>query len=181
MKPTEMLANEHKLIRQALDSFSLAVEKLEREEKPPKEFFEKGVDFVRNFADKYHHFKEEYLMFGRLAEKKNGELDAQIDALRYQHDRGRDLIGEISNALDGYSRGENAPTTILLENLAAYVSLLRSHIHKEDHAFYPMVDEELSEEEQKILLDEFEKENSKTAGNVFEDSHKLVMEIGAMV
>ena len=44
-----------------------------------------------------------------------------------------------------------------------------------------MVDEELSEEEQKILLDEFEKENSKTAGNVFEDSRKLVMEIGAMV
>ena len=181
MKPTQILVDEHNLIRQAIDNFALAVEKLERDERPPKEFFEKGVDFVRNFADKHHHFKEEYLMFGRLAEKKKGKLDAQIDSLRYQHDRGRDLIGEIAGAIDGYSRGEDAQTTILLENLAAYVSLLRSHIHKEDHGFYPMVDEALSEDEQKMLLDEFEKEDSKTGGNVFEDSRKLVMEIGTMV
>jgi len=181
MKPTEILVDEHNLIRQALDSFVLAVEKLERNERPPTEFFEKGVKFVRTFADKFHHYKEEYLMFGHLAEKNNGELDAQIDALRYQHDRGRDLIGAIDSALEGYDQGEDARTTILLENLAAYVSLLRSHIHKEDHSFYPLVDKEFSEDEQRSLLEEFHKEESKAGGQILEESQKLVKEMGALL
>jgi hemerythrin-like domain-containing protein len=181
MKPTEILIEEHNLIRQALASMSLAVERLETGERPPAEFFEKAVQFTRDFSDKFHHYKEEYLMFGRLAQKKDGELDAQIDALRYQHDRGRDLISTISNALDGYAQGEDARTTVILENLAAYTSMLRRHIHKEDHVFYPLVDSTLSEEDQHYLKEEFLKEEKKAGGTIFEDSRKLVKEIGAML
>lgn len=41
-----------------------------------------AVKFLHNFADKFHHFKEEYLMFGLLAEKKGGRFDGPIGALR---------------------------------------------------------------------------------------------------
>lgn len=181
MKPTELLIEEHNLIRQALESMGLAIDKLETGERPPVEFFEKAVDFTRNFSDKFHHYKEEYLMFGRLAQMKKGELDAQVDALRYQHDRGRDLIAEISNALDGYAQGEDARTTILLENLAAYVSMLRRHIHREDYVFYPMVDDVLSAEDQQYLQEEFQKEKSKSGETIFEDSKKIVMDMGALL
>jgi hemerythrin-like domain-containing protein len=188
MKPTEILISEHDLIRRALGNFSLAIEKLEQGERPPKEFFGKAIDFTRTFSDKFHHFKEEYLMFGRLAEKrkgpfslKNGAIDAQIDALRYQHDRGRNLIGEVANSLEGYAKGEDAQTMILLENFAGYLSLLRHHIHKEEHVFYPMVDKELSEVEQESLIEEFKKEERKLGDTVIEDSRKLVMEMGALL
>jgi hemerythrin-like domain-containing protein len=181
MKPTDVLTEEHALIRQALDSFSLAVERLEQGERPPKEFFEKAVAFTRIFSDKFHHFKEEYLLFGRLAQKKNGAIDAQIDALRYQHDRGRDLIAEVSHAIDGYSQGKEANMLVLLENLAAYISMLRHHIHREDHVFYPMADAALSEAEQQELLQEFNKEEAKLNAPVFEDSRKLVMEMGSLL
>lgn len=181
MKPTELLVSEHNLIRQALDSMHLAAEKIETGEKPPKEFFEKAIEFTRTFSDKFHHYKEEYLMFGKLAEKRHGELDAQIDALRYQHDRGRDLISEISNALEGYAQGEDARTIVLLENLSAYVSMLRHHIHKEDHVFYPLVDEILSEDDQQYLTEEFRSESEKTGGNTLEDSKKLLMEMGPLL
>jgi len=181
MRPTELLVSEHNLIRQALDSMHLAAEKIETGEKPPKEFFEKAIEFTRTFSDKFHHYKEEYLMFGKLAEKRHGELDAQIDALRYQHDRGRDLISEISDALDGYEQGEDAQTIILLENLSAYVSMLRHHIHREDHVFYPLVDEILSEDDQQYLAEEFESENKKKGGNTLEDSQKLLKEMGPLL
>lgn len=181
MKPTEILVEEHNLIRQALESMALGVERLEVGERPPVEFFEKAIGFTRNFSDKFHHYKEEYLMFGRLAQKKDGAMDAQIDALRYQHDRGRDLISAISNALDGYARDEDASTTIVIENLAAYTSMLRRHIHKEDNLFYPLVDSSLSEEDQQYLKEEFLKEDKKTGGSLFDDSHKIVKEIGAML
>jgi len=180
MKPTEILVEEHELIRRALESMRLAVKRLEGGERPPVEFFEKAVKFTRDFSDKFHHYKEEYLMFGRLAQKKNGELDAQIDALRFQHDRGRDLISAISNALDGYAHNEDAGTTIVLENLAAYIAMLTHHIHREDKVFYPLVDITLSEEDQSYLKEEFLKEEEKFGGSIFEDSEKLVREMGDM-
>ena len=80
-----------------------------------------------------------------------------------------------------YDQGEDARTTILLENLAAYTSVLRNHIHKEDHSFYPLVDKEFSEAEQQSLLKEFHKEESKAGGQIFEESQKLVMEMGALL
>ena len=62
MKSIEILTREHGLILQALDSLSLAQKKIETGKQPPKEFFEKALRFLRNFADKFHHFKEEYLI-----------------------------------------------------------------------------------------------------------------------
>lgn len=181
MKPTQILRDEHALIRQALDSCALAVEKLEAGERPPEEFFQKAVEFARSFSDKYHHFKEEYLMFARLAQKERGAIDPEIDSLRYQHERGRNLISVVSNSLDGYSRNDDSHTTFLLENLAAYTSLLRHHIHREDHVFYPMVDKELPEDEQNALLEEFKKQESKLGGKTVENCQKLVAEMGSLL
>ena len=52
MKPLETLTNEHGLIRQFLDNLALAAEKIEDGLYPPREFFDKGVEFARVFADK---------------------------------------------------------------------------------------------------------------------------------
>lgn len=95
MRPLETLRNEHGLIRQFLDNLALAVAKLENEERPPKEFFEKAVLFARTFADTFHHIKEEHVMFVRLAQKNNGAIDGQIESLRHQHDRGRNYISAL--------------------------------------------------------------------------------------
>ena len=99
MDAIKILVNEHALIRQFLDNLSMAAEKLEADERPSKEFFEKALEFARNFTDRFHHFKEEYTMFAQLSQKKGSDdLASQIDALRYQHERGRNFINEISNS-----------------------------------------------------------------------------------
>jgi len=181
-KPTEILMKEHDLIRRVLDNCSVAVEKMENGEKPPKEFFEKAVEFAHTFSDRHHHFKEEYLMFVRLAQKKNGAIDAEIDALRYQHDRSRNLIAEISQSISRYAEGQDPQATIILEDMAAYISLLRRHMQREDHVFYPMADKELSASEQQDLLGEFQKEDAKTNGKaVLETAQRLETEMGAIL
>ncbi len=181
MAPLETLRNEHGLIRQFLDNLAMAVSKLEEEQRPPKEFFEKAVEFARSFADTFHHFKEEHVMFVRLAQKKSGTIDAQIEALRHQHERGRNFVTEIADSLDGYAAEQPIPTGRILESSAAYIALLRSHIHREDHVFYPMVQQELSEEEIDQLQVEFEKATEKSGSNVFARSHKLVVDMGSML
>ncbi len=181
MKPLEILSNEHGLIRQFLDNLALAVEKLEDEQRPPREFFENATQFARTFADKFHHIKEEHVMFVRLAQKKGGAIDGHIDSLRHQHERARNYTSAIAEALNGYEDGQPIQISQVLENTAAYVSLLRNHIHKEDHIFFPMVQEVLSEEEEAELQVEFDKARDKSGEDVFARSHKLVVDMGSML
>ncbi len=129
MKPLEILVTEHGLIRQFLDNLVLAVEKLENEEPPPKKFFENAVQFAEMFTHTFHHFKEEHVMFVRLAQKRNGTIDGQIESLRQEHERGRNYISVIADSLDGYAAGRPIQIGQVLESTAAYISLLRNHIH----------------------------------------------------
>jgi serine/threonine protein kinase len=176
----EILIKEHALIRQFLDNLAFAVDKLETGERPAVEFFEKAVQFARNFADKFHHLKEEHLMLAQLAQKKGGVLDGPIEALRHQHERGRNFITEIHNALDGYARGDDVHTTNLLENSAAYIHLLRHHIHKEDHNFFPLARDEFTEKELWALSELFGREEEKFGGKFFENSQDLVQEMAKL-
>ena len=100
-------------------------------------------------------------MFGLLALKKDGAFDGPIGSLRFQHERCRACIDEISNALDGYAERDYIATTGLLESLAAYISLLRRHICEEDHIFFKMAEKKLSKEEEDILSVQFKKEDQK--------------------
>ncbi|MCK4984930.1 MAG: hemerythrin domain-containing protein [Desulfobacterales bacterium] len=182
MKVTDILMREHDLISRALENLAGARDQIESGQSPPKEFFEKALWFLREFADKFHHFKEEYLMFGLLALKKEGAFDSPIGALRYQHERCRKCLNEMTKALNGYADGDNIALTTLLENLAAYISLLRRHIHEEDYTFFQMAAQELSKEEEEILLKQFKKENEKMGGQKFYDKcRNLIDEMGALL
>lgn len=181
MNAIEILVNEHSLIRRFLENLTLAEEKLQSGEKPPREFFDKAVEFARTFADRFHHFKEEQVMFVRLAQKKGGDIDGKIDMLKYQHDRGRNFVNDMANSLDGYEGDDHIKVTSLLESMAAYISLLRHHIHMEDHVFFPMVESSMSEEEKQGLLTEFDKEEKKSGERTFETCHKLVADMGSLL
>jgi len=182
LKSLEILKKEHRLIRHALDIVSAAKEKLETGGHPSREFFEKAVEFSRTFADKFHHFKEEYLMFGLLAEKKDGFYDGEIGALRYQHERCRKCMDQIENSIHGYSQSDAVATTMLLENLASYISLLKLHIYIEDHIFFPMVEKDLSEDEDRLLSEQFRYEEKGTgAEDFFENSRKLALEMSTLI
>lgn len=181
MDVLDILSNEHGLIRRYLEEVSLAAEKMESGAQPPREFFDKAIEFARAFADRYHHFKEEYLMFVRMAQKRKGEIDAQLEALRQQHERGRNLVAAMAERLDGYAKGDPIAAAELLENLAGYASLLKHHIHTEDHVFYPMARRELDAEDMARLLEEFENDRARTGERTFENSHKLVVDMGSIL
>ncbi len=186
MTPTKILMDEHAVIRQFIDNLVMSLEQIEGGKRPPVKFFEKAIDFAQKFVLRFHHFKEEHLMFGLLAQKRKGVIDAQMDSLRYQHERGRNFISEIRNTLAGYEKCtdtqcEDINTEIILENLASYIHMLRHHIHKEDSIFFQAVDIELTEEDNQYLLGEFQKEDEKLGGNFIEKNQKIILEMGALL
>jgi hemerythrin-like domain-containing protein len=181
MNVLQSLAHEHRLIRQYLDNLAFAVERLEHGERPPREFFENAVLFAREFVDGYHHFKEEHQVFVMLAQKMKGKHDAAIEALRYQHERGRTLVNAMSGALSGYQRADEREILVMLENAAAFGALLRQHVNREDSVFYPMARKELSKEDLERLREAFERADEKAGSDCFERSEERVMKMASLL
>ncbi len=181
MDPIDTLRQEHDLISRFIDTLATAVERLEEDRNPPPEFFDKSVIFASEFADTFHHGKEELVMFRQLAQKKNGAIDGRIEALRYQHDQGRGLVSGIRDSIDGYAEGDPTAVAVVRENGAAYVSLLRHHIYTEDEVFFPMAREEMTDEEFAALTIEFETERERLGRNTFNRFHNVVLELISML
>ena len=160
MKITRALIDEHVLIVRGMAFLRTARDKIEQNQHPPPAFFRKSVLFFRNYADQYHHYKEEFLMFGFLAQKSEGRLDLEIGSLRHQHETGRRFLTRVEKSINGYGMKNEVAVTSLLENLASFISVLSRHIFREDHVFFPMVEKQLSETEKKTLLMQFRQEEA---------------------
>ena len=148
----------------------------------PAAFFENAVVFAREYADRFHHFKEEFLMFGLLAQKQAGRLDAEIGALRHQHERCRQAMAAIERALPGYGAGEEIAATAVVVELAAYVALLRRHIHLEDEVFFPLVEQVLDREDDRTLMAHIEEEaRSPERAGFTAECRRQVARMGALL
>ncbi len=178
MKATAILIEEHGLILQVLDYLSRAQKLIETNHHPHKAVFDRAVSFSRDFTDKYHHYKEEYILFDLLAEKTKGIIKKQLNALKFEHERGCHFIESLSHSIDGYADSDAFATITLLENLASYVSLMKKHIFVVDHFFFPMVEKEFSVEEDRQLTARFQEESEHLGGSKFmSDCFNQVAEI----
>lgn len=181
MEAIQILVAEHVLIKDFLNQMEIACDKIIQNQPIPREFFEKSLKFAREFADSYHHYKEEYVMFARLAQKNDGAIDAEVELLRNQHEQGRNHLQNIAASLNGYCDALNEPTRRLHRNLEDYVKMLRPHIHVEDVVFYPMVERVFSDDEGADLLKEFSRYGEKHNPNEMEDKKRLLAEISAFL
>ena len=181
MRAVEILTAEHGLILEFLGLLSTAAERIGTEEAPKAEFFDQALTFCRDYADKAHHYKEEHVMFGLLAQKHDGKIDAQIQRHRDQHEHCRDLVNTMSTSLGGYARGESEGARVLTQTVAEYVQTLRKHIFSEDEIFFPLAEVFLSEEEGEALLAEFEKYEGSAGVKPLETGPELVSTLQTML
>jgi hemerythrin-like domain-containing protein len=148
-KATEILSNEHKLILTVLSALKKECSNMESID---KSFFIKVIDFIQNYSDKFHHAKEEDLLFIEL-----GKIEMGCDPLKqmlYEHELGRNLVKKLEVAVHNNDKNQ------IIVNSNEFIQLLSDHIHKEDHILYPMADEYLSLDQQDFLLSEFNKVNN---------------------
>ncbi len=181
MEAVTILKKEHMIILKFLDQLALAGEMVVQDKFPPEQFFEQAVDFARKFADKFHHFKEEDIMFRILAQKRSGELDAELEKLRQQHEHCRSYVSAISAAAEGCAAGRDGEARILHRNLVDYVNMLRKHINFENITFFPLVVRELSADELDALASEFGKWDEKMGGITFDEGEKTVKSMAALL
>lgn len=143
--PVKRLVDEHVLIKRLLALVPRAVETLDAAREEDKQIMLGCVDFIRSYADKYHHAKEEDILF----KKFSPDLEI-INAMLEEHKIGRGHVKVAAEAL------ETADNRAIKEHLTAYQRLLTDHIKKEDEILYPWMDRNLSMSQVGELFAEFD-------------------------
>jgi hemerythrin-like domain-containing protein len=178
MTATEELMTEHRAIERMLAVLDAAAGRLEAGERVRPDVFRDAVDFVRNFADRCHHGKEEDNLFPRLEELGVPREGGPLGVMLFEHDEGRAYIGAIADAVDAYEGGDEGAARTIASNARGYVDLLRGHIQKEERVLFPMADQVLSEDDQRSLEESFERIETDVMGaGVHERYHRMLDEL----
>ena len=164
MKPTEQLIKEHDSIKVMLKVIEKVSQKLEAGDEVNPDHLASIINFIRIFADKCHHGKEEDLLFSAMEEIGISKESGPLGVMLSEHELGRKYVKGMDDGVSSHMRGENKAALQIAENARNYATLLTQHIYKEDNILYPMADIHLSEEKQQELIEEFEKVEQEKIG-----------------
>lgn len=109
--------------------------------------FKKIIDFIRKYADKIHHGKEEEFLFKVILDEL-GDLGETLirHGMLVEHDIGRLYVSDLDTALDEYAINptEDVKLSILVA-AGSYEQLLRRHIQKENDVIFPFGEKKISQ------------------------------------
>ena len=113
------------------------------------------VSLIKNYADGFHHAKEEKLLFPLLVKKGFSKEHGPVAVMLHEHTEGRNFVTGMTEEIEAYKNGDTSTLTKLYENMQGYIDLMRAHIGKENNVLFSMSDKALTDEEQQDLLKAF--------------------------
>jgi len=156
MQARAPLMTEHRLIERMIAIIKRTLSQIEKEEKVDPVFIDTTVDFIRIYADRAHHGKEEDILFRDLNEKELSEEDRRLmNELIEEHVIGRKITMELVNANSRYRNGDETALAEIASNLTSLATFYPKHIEKEDKVFFPAARGYFSEEQDHAMLNEF--------------------------
>ncbi|MCX6561475.1 MAG: hemerythrin domain-containing protein [Candidatus Aminicenantes bacterium] len=178
--PTEELKIEHQAIKRMLGILTRACARIEAGSPVDPAHLDAAVEFIRVFADKCHHGKEEDLLFPAMVAAGVPDQGGPIGVMKAEHTRGRELVRKAAAALPGLKRKDRAAAADFVAQARGYAALLGPHIDKEDFILYPMADRLLAKSVQAGLSKEFERvEDEIIGGGSHERFHRLLDDLEA--
>lgn len=178
MKATQQLKDEHEGITLMLKIMESISTNLQKGDVLNVVQYEKIIEFIKGFADKCHHGKEEDILFPALIEHGIQNEGGPVGVMLHEHQEGRNYIKELSGAFAEFKNGNKEVISNIIRYSMNYVHLLRAHIEKENNILFMMADRVLDESEQSEIAEAFEKlEVEKIGIGKHEEYHKLLKEL----
>lgn len=131
--PMKMLVEEHRRILRFVALIPALTAGLDVESGEGRGRILDAVDFIRSYADRFHHAKEEEILFACF--------DEGLTILKAMHDDHRRGRACVQGVLDALGRRDEEGVS---RNLAGYGEILTEHIRKEDEILYPWMDRNLT-------------------------------------
>lgn len=156
MQARGALMIEHRLIERMLSAMQSALAELGSSQRVDREFVDVAVDFMRTYADRTHHGKEEDILFRELSTRELSADDRRaMDELIADHAFGRQTTDDLARANEQYRSGDESALTTIHSQLRTLCDFYPRHIEKEDELFFPAARAYFSEEEDQTLLARF--------------------------
>jgi len=161
---TQVMMDEHQLILRMIALVEKNTERLEAGQFRNWRFYLDAVDFIRNYADRFHHAKEEDILFVALVRNGMPEKQSPIEAMLMEHDQGRAHVRGMEEAAGKALAGEIGQGPVIIKHARGYAELLRGHIDKEDTILYPLAERVLPAEMRKPMLEAYSEAAAKMVG-----------------
>ena len=154
--PVDALMKEHRLIERMISQMRKELITMKSKQDVNSTFINVVVDFVRVYADRCHHGKEEGVLFRELSGKQmTSEHAEMMRELINEHVYARKTTANLNEAKEMYVEGNEDARNDVWKLLNDLVEFYPKHIEKEDRRFfYPSMDY-FSPQEQETMLDEF--------------------------
>src|SRR5512135_2306716 len=161
MQPIGPLMIEHRLIERLINLMQRELTRMKDNIAVDREFafvdpvfIDTAVDFMRTYADRCHHGKEEDILFAALAQKDLTPEHRQTMAeLLEDHVWGRKTTASLVEAKNDYLLERAGALDDLLLHLEELVMFYPRHIEKEDKHFFIPCMQYFSETEQAEMLE----------------------------
>lgn len=145
MRSTELLISEHDNILRMLDVIHRASLRILGGAAVDIDDFKKIVAFIRGYADKTHHNKEEEFLFLKMVEDLGDMGDNLVRrGMLVEHDIARLYVSDLDEALDAYAAEPTDESKLaILVAAGSYEKLLCRHIDKENAVVFNFGDKNL--------------------------------------
>jgi hemerythrin-like domain-containing protein len=162
----ELMVEEHRYIKRMLAVIRKYCYKILKGEQVQYEDFHRMIDFVRNYADKHHHGKEEIMLFNRMSEEMGAAAQKLVrHGMLVEHDLGRLHMQELEAAVKRVQEGDDEARLDVIANAVSYTHLLYRHIQKEDDVVFKYAQNNLA----KATLEKINKEGEQFEQQARED------------
>lgn len=147
---------EHRLIERMIEIIGREAARIRETNQIDSVLIDNMVDFIRVYADRTHHGKEEGILFRDLAQKNmTGEEQRIMEELVQEHIVARKTVGELMDAKKRHFSGDDSALNLVVEKLEFLVDFYPRHIEKEDKVFFPAMKKYFSPKQQEEMLAEF--------------------------
>jgi hemerythrin-like domain-containing protein len=156
VKPRGLLMIEHRLIEKMLALTRQELAWINQSGAIDVFFMNAFVDFIRVYADRTHHGKEEDILFEQLKGKNLVPADrAMMDELIAEHQLARRTTAELAQACQAYESGDHSQIDVIKEKIGFLSEFYPLHIDKEDKVFFPNAERYFTNAELDAMLEQF--------------------------
>jgi len=128
---------EHRIIEAIVGMMSREIVNIEGTNQVDTVLINILVQFLRTYADRLHHGKEERILFRALVEKELSlEHSKMLSDLILEHESARKMVEGLEDANRSYAQGDTTTARRIQEFLQKLSELYPTHIQKEDKQFF---------------------------------------------
>ena len=141
-KILDSLRDDHRNLNKLLDVLDQQIAVFERGESPDYEAVTQILDYAHDYADRYHHPKED-LIYARLRDRKPEKAGAMHD-LAADHAELADQTRRFAELMRAIAEGREMSRVRVLEIAKSYLAAHRRHLEMEEAWVFPDAETQLT-------------------------------------